>query len=267
MRAGGYTAFANFVDDFGSAGGVARRDFGSPAYYPELFRQAYFAQDRWRVNPNLTVTAGVRYENFGNPVNSLRTPAFTGLFNVDPITLAGPYNQPNKVNNDNNNFAPSLGIAYAPAYTDGPLSWMFGNKKSVIRAGYNIGYDSFFNNISSNASTSSPNVVNTLFTSAITTALPEARRHSPCNSRKPRARSCRRMPRTWSTRTSSTPTTSTGPSASSAKSPGHIVIDTSYVGTKGTKLFAQEDLNPIVPLALRITPANATRIRFDRPLR
>ncbi len=257
VAGGGYTAFANFVDDFGGAGGVARRDFGSPAYYPELFRQAYFAQDRWRVNPNLTVTLGVRYENFGNPVNSLRTPAFTGLFNVDPVTLAGPYNQPNKVNNDNNNFAPSIGIAYAPAYTDGPLYWMFGNKKSVIRAGYNIGYDSFFNNIASNASTSSPNVVNTLFTSAVTTALP---RGTPNFSvqfpQTPRAL----LPadaQNLVDKNLVNPYYQHWSFGIQREVAGHVVIDTSYVGTKGTKLFAQEDLNPIVPLALRITPANA----------
>ena len=31
----------------------------------------------------------------------------------------------------------------------------------MIRSGYQIGYDSFFNNIASNAATSSPNVVAT----------------------------------------------------------------------------------------------------------
>ncbi|HEY7184790.1 MAG TPA: TonB-dependent receptor, partial [Blastocatellia bacterium] len=46
---GGFTGLANYIDDFSGSGGSANRDFGSPAYYPELFRQAYFFQDRWRV--------------------------------------------------------------------------------------------------------------------------------------------------------------------------------------------------------------------------
>ncbi len=45
---GSFSAFANYVDDFAGSGGGATRDFGSPLYYPELFRQAYFFQDRWR---------------------------------------------------------------------------------------------------------------------------------------------------------------------------------------------------------------------------
>ena len=256
VAGGGYSAFANFIDDFGGAGGTARRDFGSPAYYPKLFRQAYFVQDRWRVTSELTLTAGVRYENFGNPVNSLRTPAFTGLFNVDPVTLTGPFNQPNKVNNDNNNFSPSLGIAYSPSFQDGPLYFLFGNKKSVIRSGYNIGYDSFFNNIASNASTSSPNVVSTLFTSAVMAALP--RGAGNFSSQFPQV--ARALLPTDSQslvdKNLVNPYNQHWSFGIQRQVPGNIVIDMSYVGTKGTKLFAQEDLNPIVPAALRITPAN-----------
>ncbi|MGH9843678.1 MAG: TonB-dependent receptor domain-containing protein, partial [Blastocatellia bacterium] len=111
-----FTGLANYVDDFSGSGGSANRDFGSPRYYPELFRQAYFLQDRWRASEALTLTLGVRYENFGNPANSVRTSAFTGLFNVDPVTLQGPYTQPSKAKADNNNWAPTLGIAYSPSF-------------------------------------------------------------------------------------------------------------------------------------------------------
>ncbi|MGH7187512.1 MAG: TonB-dependent receptor domain-containing protein, partial [Pseudomonadota bacterium] len=156
-----FTGLANYVDDFSGSGGSANRDFGSPRYYPELFRQAYFLQDRWRASEALTLTLGVRYENFGNPVNSVRTAAFTGLFNVDPVTLQGPYTQPSKAKADNNNWAPTLGIAYSPSFKDGWLGRVFGDRRSVIRSGYQIGYDSFFNNIASNAAASSPNVVST----------------------------------------------------------------------------------------------------------
>jgi outer membrane receptor protein involved in Fe transport len=91
---GGFTAFANFVDNFGGSGGGARIDFGSPKYYPFLTRQAYFFQDRWKVSDALTLTLGLRYENFGQPINTLRTSVFTGLFNIDPVTFDGPYNKP-----------------------------------------------------------------------------------------------------------------------------------------------------------------------------
>lgn len=167
----GFTSFANFVDNFGGTGSVSR-DFGSPKYFPSLHRIAAFFQDRWKATEALTFTLGLRYENFGTPFNTLRTPAFTGLFNVDPVTLTGPFSQPNKVQSDNNNFAPSIGVAYSPSFTEGFLGSLFGEKKSVIRAGYQIGYDSFFNNIASNASSSSPNSIVTTINSTPSAANP-----------------------------------------------------------------------------------------------
>ncbi len=254
---GGYTGFANFVDDFGGSGGTTQRDFGSPAYYPKLFRQAYFAQDRWRVNSNLTVSYGVRYEYFGLPINSIATPAFTGLFNINTTNFTGPFNQPDKVQPDKNNFAPSIGLAYSPDITEGLLGWMFGSKKSVIRTGYNIGYDSFFNNIASNAATSAPNIVSTLFTSAITTANPRgaanfssllptvARALTPADSQSLVSKNLvNPYYQHWNF-------------SIQRQLPSSIILEVGYVGTKGTKLFSQEDLNPLVPTAYQINPTGA----------
>ena len=161
----GYTAFANYVDDFGGTSGTATRDFGSALYFPSLYRTAAFLQDRWKVTDALTLTLGLRYEYFGTAFNRLRTPAFTGLFNVNPVTLEGPYDDPNQVAPDKNNFAPTLGVAYSPQFREGLLGALFGERKSVIRAGYQIGYDSFFNNIASNAVASTPNNVRTTINS------------------------------------------------------------------------------------------------------
>ena len=256
----GYSAFANFVDDFGGSNGVAARDFGSAIYYPSLFRQAYFVQDRWRATSALTLTLGVRYENFGVPINTLRTPAFTGLFNVDPVTFTGPFSQPNKVKADNNNFAPTVGIAWAPATTDGPLGWIFGQKHGVFRAGYQIGYDSFFNNIASNAAVSSPNIVATQTDSIVTATAPRglaalstrfplvARPPSPLDSQ------------TLVINNLVNPYYQRWSGGIQRELPGGMVLDVSYVGTKGTKLFLNEEANPLVPASLRITPQTATPI-------
>jgi hypothetical protein len=44
-------------------------------------------------------------------------------------------------NNDWNNFAPFIGIAYSPNFENGPMRWIFGGEgKSSIRAGYSISY-------------------------------------------------------------------------------------------------------------------------------
>jgi Carboxypeptidase regulatory-like domain/TonB dependent receptor/TonB-dependent Receptor Plug Domain len=261
INIGDYTGFANFVDDFGGdgpQGGSANRDFGSPRYYPELFRQAYFFQDRWRVNQALTLTLGVRYENFGNPVNSIRTAAFTGLFNVDPVTLTGPFSEPSKAKDDNNNFAPTIGIAYSPSFEGGPLGTLFGNGKTVFRGGYQIGYDSFFNNIASNAATSSPNVIATQRFSDITDALPRgvsnlssllptvARPLSPFDGQ------------TLVDPNLVNPYYQRWSFGIQRELPGQTVVDVSYVGTKGIKLYMNEDRNPAVPANLRITPPGYT---------
>ncbi len=120
--------------------------FGSGEYFPSLYRTAAFVQDRWRVNEALTATLGVRYEKFGTPFNTLRTPAFTGLFNVNPTTLTGPYSQPNQIPADHNNFAPAIGLAWSPSVREGWFKRLLGERKTVVRAGYQIGDDSFFNN-------------------------------------------------------------------------------------------------------------------------
>lgn len=261
---GGFTGLANFIDDFGGNGpttGSANRDFGSPRYYPGLFRQAYFLQDRWRVNDALTLTLGVRYENFGNPANSIRTAAFTGLFNVDPVTLLGPYTQPSKANPDNNNWAPTIGIAYSPSFKEGVLGSVFGDRKSVIRGGYQIGYDSFFNNIASNAAASSPNVVATLVSSTVDANNPNAVRGLPNLSAAIPATARPLSPRDTQTLVDPNlvnPYYQRWSLGIQRELPGALVVDVSYVGSKGTKLYANEERNPQVPASLRVTPAGFT---------
>ena len=258
----GNTGLANFLDDFGGSGGGASRDFGSPTYYPSLFRQAYFGQDRWRVTDALTLTLGLRYEYFGVPINSIKTPAFTGLFNIDPKTFTGPYSQPDKVQPDKNNFAPTVGVAYSPSFSSGILGKLFGEKKSVFRTGYQIGYDSFFNNIASNALASSPNLVSTSSPSVVdathprglaglSTAFPSAPRPlSPLDSQ------------TLVIKNLVNPYYQKWSAGVQRELAGHIVIDASYVGSKGTKLFINEDLNPLVTPNLRVYPAGYTASSF-----
>jgi outer membrane receptor protein involved in Fe transport len=259
---GSLSGLANFLDDFGGSGGSATRDFGSPSYYPSLFRQAYFAQDRWRVSDSVTLTLGIRYEYFGVPINSLKTPAFTGLFNVDPKTFTGPYALPDKVQPDKSNFGPTVGLAYSPGFDSGILGKVFGNKKSVWRMGYQIGYDSFFNNIASNAEASSPNLVSTNMPSVVSTDNPRglanlstnfpavARPLSPLDSQ------------TLAVKNLVNPYYQRWSAGIQRELPGHLMLDVSYVGSKGTRLFINESLNPLVTPSLRNYPAGYTAADF-----
>jgi outer membrane receptor protein involved in Fe transport len=250
---GARSSLANFIEDFGGTAGTASRDFGTGIYHPQLTRIAFFLQDRWKVTEALTLTLGVRYENFGTPFNALRTSAFTGLFNTDPATRTGPFSEPNSVHHDQNNWSPAFGIAYSPSVTDGFMARLVGDKKTVFRAGFQIGYDSFFNNIASNAQASSPNLIVTTTNST--------------NSNGPRglANLSSNFPLVAAPLSPLSGQTLINPrlvnpyyirwSAGLQRSlPYNLILDMSYVGTRGVKLFLQEDYNPLVPTSLRVTP-------------
>src|SRR5213079_2458227 len=70
----GYSAFANFLDDFSGPSGSAQKNFGATVFHPNQFHQTYFFQDTWLPAPSLSLTMGLRYENFGQPANALRFP-------------------------------------------------------------------------------------------------------------------------------------------------------------------------------------------------
>jgi outer membrane receptor protein involved in Fe transport len=263
---GSFTSLGNFVDNFGGSNGTASRVFGDNVYFPKLHRVATFAQDRWKATDNLTISIGLRYERFGEPFNTLRTPAFTGLFNVNPTTLQGPYSQPNQVKPDKNNFAPSFGIVWSPSYSDGIRGFIFGERKTAIRFGYNIGYDSFFNNIASNIVASSPNTISTTNTSTTTAANP---RGLPNFSSQFPTAAATVLPSSAQTLVAPTlrnPYYQRWSFGVQRELPFKLVMDLSYVGSKGTHLFINEDYNPLVRPELRITPAGYTGAltnRFD----
>jgi len=100
----GYSAFANFLDDFSGRSGRVRKTFGASVFHPDQFHQAYFFQDTWLPAPSLSLTVGLRYENFGQVANALRFPAFSGF---DPEKFLVP----NRVDTDNKDFGPAFGLA------------------------------------------------------------------------------------------------------------------------------------------------------------
>jgi hypothetical protein len=95
-----FTALSNFLTgnylNFQQA-------FGVPSQLQSNPNVGFFVQDEWRASSALTVNAGLRY---------------------DAQFL------PNPIKTDSNNFAPRLGLAFAP-----------GDRKTVIRAGFGIYFD------------------------------------------------------------------------------------------------------------------------------
>ncbi len=137
-------------------GATRQRDF------KQRMTSLYF-QDQWRVRRNFTLSYGVRHEFQGVPyeVNGLAIQPVGGLDGLFGISgrnnLFNPGTRQGQAttsidfvngktgkklfNNDWNNFAPFLGIAYSPNFEKGPMRWLFGAEgKSSIRAGYSISY-------------------------------------------------------------------------------------------------------------------------------
>ncbi|MBY0508402.1 MAG: carboxypeptidase regulatory-like domain-containing protein [Bryobacteraceae bacterium] len=259
---GGFGPLGNFVDNFSGDNGVTARDFGSQVYYPDLFRQAYFAQDRIRLSSALTVSLGIRYESFGRPMNSLIKPAYSGLFNVDPVNFTGPYSQPNQVKADRNNFAPNLGLAYSPSARDGILGKLLGDRKTSLRMGYMIGYESFFNNIASNALASTPNLISTSNPGAVSTANPRGvgnwLSQIPTQARLPNPLDAQ----TLMLENLVNPYYQRGNFSIQRQLPASVFLDVSYVGSRGVRLFMNEDANPLVPLNRRVFPTGFTAASF-----
>ncbi|HEY1493350.1 MAG TPA: TonB-dependent receptor [Candidatus Solibacter sp.] len=150
-------SLADWIQAFNSAGGK------NPTYIPgepvqRTWRQrsvGSYLQDDWKVSSKLTLNLGVRYDFYGVPYEAngkavVPVGGTTGAFGLSgssfadafqPGHLAGSLTQlqlvgpgsPNAgkglYNNDWNNFAPAIGVSYAP------------NLKTVLRAGYFIVYD------------------------------------------------------------------------------------------------------------------------------
>ena len=161
---GGFTSLGNFIGDFtGQVPGTISKGFGNPNLNAGANMFAPYIEDTWRIKNNLTLTMGLRYEYWGALANSLAFPAFNlnagvGLPNAtDPsfATNSAAYNSlfSFKQIPDKRNFAPRLGLAYTPRWGQ----FLFGNGKTVIRAGYGIFYDGLFTTITDQTAESQPN--------------------------------------------------------------------------------------------------------------
>ncbi|HEX8088557.1 MAG TPA: carboxypeptidase regulatory-like domain-containing protein, partial [Blastocatellia bacterium] len=229
---GGFTDFANFVDAFsGTEGAFATRNYGSPVIYPDAFQQSYFVNDSWRARPNLTLNLGLRYENYGTPFNVVPFPAFAGL--------DAPVDAVAKQKGDNNNFAPRFSFAYTPHFA----GKIFGGDRTVIRGGFGVGYDIFFTNILQNTAAAVPNVSGVTINgdtgstprgipNAVASILPATGTLDPLSTVNTIAPNL------------VNPQTYTWNLGVQRELPGNFIVDAAYVGTRGLRLFINEQLNP-----------------------
>lgn len=124
----------------------------------------FYVQDSWKVKPTLTLTFGLRYSLFSPPweTNGLEVVPSVNLSQwfqeraqnqangigayADPsvqFQLGGPANggKPGYYNWDYKDLGPRFAFAWAPRYSSGLLSSLFGEGKTSIRGGASIVYD------------------------------------------------------------------------------------------------------------------------------
>jgi hypothetical protein len=254
----------------------------------------FYLQDDWRIRPRLTLNLGIRYSNFFQPYeandvlsnfdpaswNPSQAPEInpaTGLIvpnTGNPLNglifaegrvpqggLKSPYGR--KVGSeDNNNFAPRVGLAWD----------VFGTGQTALRAGYGMFYDTqligiYQQNITTNPPVLNTNIVNTRFENPSSgtvqvSASPLSLRGTPVDYKTPYSQQ-------WSL------------DIQQQLAPDFLVT-VGYVGSKGTNLLGIIDINQapagaaaaagIVPAptatnAGYITATQVARVNALRPYR
>src|SRR6185295_14336731 len=124
------SSLANFLLGY-QPGFVGRGDPGGP-YFQSSKEMAFFVQDDWKVNSNLTLNLGLRYDIFTAPTERFDLQS-NFVLGSNTFQMAGP-NAPggrDLANTDKNNFGPRFGFAWSGLKAD---------KTFVIRGGYGILY-------------------------------------------------------------------------------------------------------------------------------
>ncbi|MGH9736756.1 MAG: carboxypeptidase regulatory-like domain-containing protein [Candidatus Acidiferrales bacterium] len=128
----------------------------------------FFVQDTWQARPNLSITYGLNYQlmtpmtetngqqvtpsvNMGAWFNERAADMRQGIpdnqvngGNLIGFTPSGSfYGRSGLYSTQTKNFAPRIGIAWSPESKWGWLDKLFGQDKTVIRAGFGMYYDNF----------------------------------------------------------------------------------------------------------------------------
>lgn len=236
------TGLANFLDNYTGPAGSAGKQFGSQYLGFAQTTQAYYVQDSWRLRPNLSVNYGVRWEYYGTPFNSLPYPAVNLSSALTDSLTTRVLQKSSKAN-----WGPRVGLAYTPDF----LPSLFGQNKTVIRVGAGVFYDQFFTNIADNTAASTPNALGG------TTTAPKVDRGT--------ANALSLIPGITAVANPLATVTTIDSNLHSPRIfqwnvnierqlPGNTLATIAYVGTRGQRLYLNQDVNPGVD-GVRVNPA------------
>ncbi|MGH9743273.1 MAG: carboxypeptidase regulatory-like domain-containing protein, partial [Candidatus Acidiferrum sp.] len=275
----GNPAFANFLLGNASQFTQASRDIIPNLHFPNI--EAY-VQDDWKIRPNLTLNLGLRYAYFATPADNAQildnfSPAVYSSANapaIDPISgnfvaaqgvtpanyangiivgqngcVPSTYFEPpvspfgptcspygDRVNPTYNTFAPRVGFAWDP----------FGRGKTSVRGGYGIYFDRTLNGIQEQNSFANPPFVGSVLSQNTSFDNPTNGAVTPLG---PVALHATGLPGF------KVPSNQQWNLSIQHEILPNTLLEAAYVGSKGTHLLGEFDLNQV---ALAIREANPT---------
>ena len=124
-----YTTFGRYLFDQ-VPDDIGERSFGASAFWGNLWSHYAYANDDFRIRPNLTLNLGLRYEYVGVPAGNT-TQALNSVASVPGvIDFRAPTAQ-------KTSWAPRVGLAWSPR----------GSDSLTVRAGFGLAYDQMYQNL------------------------------------------------------------------------------------------------------------------------
>ena len=124
-----YNYLNDYLYDF-AGDYIAQRSAGNPVYWGNRNLFGWYANDNWKIRPNLTINLGLRYEYQTVPASEEQQ----SLNSIASVPGLITFNSPTA---QKTNIMPRIGFAYSPG-TSG---------KTSFRAGFGINYDVLFDNL------------------------------------------------------------------------------------------------------------------------
>ena len=245
-----YSTLQRFVDDVADLAATINKPLpgGEAINYYNWYDLFFYGQDEWKVKNSLTLTYGLRYELPGNSVASL-VPLNRKIVQAggDQRYALAPVPE-----RDINNLQPRLGFNWNPRTTTrGPIGWLTGGNKFVLRGGYSRTNDYGFLNIGLNIASSFPFVATI---TPVATAQPGggtgvAGAFTLLAAAQPAGLDPLMLTRTVVAGDFRSPAADQYSLEVQRELTSNLVFRLGYVGTKGTSLFQTLDGNPRLPFS------------------